>query len=362
MELCQRLFMLYHLALYLKQYYSIFNVFHYTSVRAIGALLTSSGLALLFGDHCIAFAQANFASKPREDVPQTHQIKHNKPTAGGIFILGNILISLLLWGNLQASKLWLCLLALLLFGIIGFIDDWYKLKYKRGITSKQKFSWQLISALIIILTWLFWLNPSTELIFPFFKYLHPDLGWFFVPWAVFVMLACSNAVNLTDGLDGLATTSLITNFGVFSLIAYVAGHAKIAAYLQIPFAGSSELVIVGAALLGASLGFLWYNAYPAQIFMGDTGSISLGAVLGFMALITKQELLFVISGGLFVLETVSVILQVFWFKYRGKRIFKMAPIHHHFELIGLPESKITIRFAIISIILGVLALMTLKIR
>lgn len=362
MEVVQSPFMLYHLALYLKQYYFVFNVFHYISVRAIGTLLTSSGLALLFGNRCIAFAQAHFASKPREHVPQTHQVKHNKPSAGGIFILANIFISLLLWGNLQSRKLWICLLVLLLFGTIGFIDDWYKLKYRRGITSKQKFSWQLISALIVVVTWIVWLKPSTELFFPFFKHLHPDLGYFFAIWAVFVLIACSNAVNLTDGLDGLATTSLITNFGVFSLIAYAAGHAKIALYLQIPFADTSELVIVGSALLGAALGFLWYNAYPAQIFMGDVGSISLGAVLGLIALMTKQELLFVIAGGLFVLETVSVILQVFWFKYRGKRIFKMAPIHHHFELKGLPESKITIRFAIMSIILGLLAIMTLKIR
>lgn len=354
--------MLYHLALYLKQYYFIFNVFHYISVRAIGALLTSSGLALLFGERCIAFAQANFASKPREYVPQTHQVKHNIPTAGGIFILGNIFVSLLLWGNLHSLKLWLCLLTLFLFGLIGFLDDWYKLKYQKGITSKQKFSWQLLSAIIVVLAWVWLLAPSTELVFPFFKHLHPDLGGFFAVWAIFVLIACSNAVNLTDGLDGLATTSLITNFGVFSLIAYIAGHAKMAAYLQIPFAGSSELVIVGCALLGSSLGFLWYNAYPAQIFMGDVGSISLGAVLGLIALMTKQELLFVVAGGLFVLETVSVILQVLSFKYRGKRIFKMAPIHHHFELIGWSESKITIRFAIISIILGLLAIMTLKIR
>jgi len=354
--------MLYHLSLYLKQYYSFLNVFHYISVRAMCALLTSSVLALCFGDRCIAFAQGHFASKPREHVPQTHQVKHNKPTMGGIFILGNIFVSLLLWGNLQSINLWLCLLTLGLFGLIGLVDDWYKLKYRRGISSKQKFSCQLISALVVVLAWVWLQKPSTELIAPFFKNLHPDLGWFFVFWAVFVLIACSNAVNLTDGLDGLATTSLITNFGVFSLIAYAAGHAKIAAYLQIPFVGSSELTILGGALLGSSLGFLWYNAYPAQIFMGDVGSISLGAVLGLMALMTKQELLFVISGGLFVLETVSVILQVLSFKYRGKRIFKMAPIHHHFELIGWPESKITIRFAIISIILGLLALMTLKIR
>lgn len=354
--------MLYHFALYLKQYCSFFNVFHYISVRAMCALLTSASLSLAFGSRFIALAQRLFASKPREYVPQTHQVKYNIPTMGGVLMIASILSSLLLWGNLLNSKLWISILTLLLFGAIGFLDDWCKLKRKKGISSYQKFSLQLISALIVVLAWFFLASPSTELVFPFFKNLHPDLGYLFVAWAVFVIIACSNAVNLTDGLDGLATTSLITNFGVFSLVAYVAGHVQIANYLQIPFAGTSELVILGGALLGSTLGFLWYNAYPAQIFMGDVGSIALGAILGLIALMTKQELLFVIAGGLFVLETLSVILQVLSFKYRGKRIFKMAPIHHHFELIGWPESKITIRFAIISIILGLLALMTLKMR
>jgi phospho-N-acetylmuramoyl-pentapeptide-transferase len=354
--------MLYHLALYLKQYWSFLNVFHYVSVRAMCALLTSAGLSLIYGERCILIAQRLFASMPRDYVPQTHQVKQNKPTMGGIFMLINIVISLFLWGNLFNTRLWICLLTLILFGLIGYWDDLCKLKRKRGISSGHKFGLQIICALIVISAWLLLDSPSTELILPFFKNLHPDLGYFFIFWAIFVLIACSNAVNLTDGLDGLATGSLITNFGVFSLIAYAAGHAKIASYLQIPFADTSELVILGGSLLGACLGFLWFNAYPAQIFMGDVGSISLGAVLGLMALMTKQELLFVIAGGLFVLETVSVILQVVSFKYRGKRIFKMAPIHHHFELIGWPESKITIRFAIISIILGMLALMTLKIR
>jgi phospho-N-acetylmuramoyl-pentapeptide-transferase len=354
--------MIYHLSVYLKQYYSFFNVFHYISVRTLCALLTSTGSSLLLGPRFIVLAQRLFASQAREHVPDTHQAKHNKPTMGGIFILANIILAVLLWGNLANLQLWICILALFLFGLIGFLDDWRKLKRKRGISSGHKFSLQLAFSLIVVLCWFFLKKPNTELIFPFFKHLHPDLGYFFIFWAIFVIIACSNAVNLTDGLDGLATTSLITNFGVFSLIAYVAGHVTIANYLQIPFAGTSELVILGGALLGASLGFLWFNCYPAQIFMGDVGSISLGAVLGLIALMTKQELLFVISGGLFVLETISVILQVLSFKYRGKRIFRMAPIHHHFELIGWPESKITIRFTIISLILGLIALMTLKIR
>jgi phospho-N-acetylmuramoyl-pentapeptide-transferase len=354
--------MIYHLALYLKQYWSFLNVFHYISVRAMCVLLTSFGLSCLWGGRFIAMAQRLFASKPRDYVPDTHKIKQNVPTMGGIFILGNVFASLLLWANLRNVHLWLCMASLILFGLIGFLDDLCKLKRKKGISSNQKFILQILAASTIVLAWIKLMAPSTQLIFPFFKNLHPDLGWFFVIWAVFVLIACSNAVNLTDGLDGLATSSLITNFGVFSVIAYAAGHAKIASYLQIPFAGCGELAVLGGALLGACLGFLWYNAYPAQIFMGDVGSISLGAVLGMMALITKQELLFVISGGLFVLETVSVIMQVLFFKMRGKRLFKMAPIHHHFELVGWPETKIVVRFAIISIILGLLALVTLKLR
>lgn len=354
--------MIYHLALYLKQYWSFLNVFHYISVRAMGILLTSFGLSCLLGRRFIILAQRLFASKLRDYVPDTHKIKQNVPTMGGILIISNVFMSVLLWGNLANKHLWLGLLTLVLFGSIGFWDDWCKLKRKKGINSRQKFILQVLSSLLIVFMWLKLIGLNTKLILPFFKNIQPDLGYFFIIWVIFVLIACSNAVNLTDGLDGLATSSLITNFGVFSLIAYLAGHAKIAAYLQIPFAGCSELTVFGGALLGACLGFLWYNAYPAQIFMGDVGSLSLGAVLGLMALMTKQELLFVISGGLFVLETVSVIMQVLFFKMRGKRLFKMAPIHHHFELVGWPETKIVVRFAIISIILGLLALVTLKIR
>lgn len=354
--------MIYHLALYLKQYCSFFNVFHYVSVRSMSILLTSFGLSCLFGSRFIALAQQLFASRLREYVPDTHKAKQNVPTMGGILILSNVFISVLLWSNLLNRQVWLGLLTLLLFGAIGFLDDWCKLRRKKGINSSQKFILQVASSLIIVVAWMRLIGLNTTITVPFFKNFHPDLGYLFVVWAIFVLIACSNAVNLTDGLDGLATSSLITNFGVFSLIAYFAGHAKISAYLQIPFAGCSELTVLGGALLGACLGFLWYNAYPAQIFMGDVGSLSLGAVLGLMALITKQELLFVISGGLFVLETVSVIMQVLFFKIRGKRLFKMAPIHHHFELVGWPETKIVVRFAIISMILGLLALVTLKIR
>ncbi len=338
------------------------NVLHYISVRALGALLTSLGGSLIFGERFITLARRKFASQPRENTPASHQAKQNLPTMGGIFILGNILASMLIWGNLGSFKLWLCLLALFGFGLIGLLDDWNKLKKRRGISSGLKLVLQLaISGLIAaILIW--WVDPSTELFFPFFKNLHPDLGWLFLVWVVFVLVASSNAVNLTDGLDGLALGSLISNFGVFALIAYLAGHIKLAAYLQIPFAGTAELTVLGGALLGSSLGFLWYNSYPAQIFMGDVGSLALGGVLGLIAIMTKQELLFIIAGGLFVLETISVIVQVLVYRIWKHRVFKMAPIHHHFELMGWPESKITVRFAIISVVLGLLALITLKLR
>jgi len=203
---------------------------------------------------------------------------------------------------------------------------------------------------------------DTTISFPFFKSLQPDLGWFFIAWVMFILVGTSNAVNLTDGLDGLAIGSLMPNFATFSIICYLAGHYKIANYLHIPFAGSAEIAVLGSILVGASLGFLWYNAYPAQIFMGDVGSLALGSGLALMAIMAKQELLLPIAGGLFMVETISVMMQVFSFKYLGRRIFKMAPIHHHFELLGWPESKITVRFGIISLILCLLALVTLKLR
>ena len=217
-------------------------------------------------------------------------------------------------------------------------------------------------AAIVVFCLVFFTPFSTELVFPFFKHCRPALGLFFIPWAIFILVACSNAVNLTDGLDGLAIGSLLPNFAIFALICYLAGHWGLAHYLQIPFAGTAEIAIMGAILIGSSLGFLWYNAYPAQIFMGDVGSLALGAGLALMAIMAKQELLLPISGGLFMLETVSVIAQVLFVRFRGKRLFKMAPIHHHFELLGWPESRITTRFGIISLVLCLLALITLKLR
>lgn len=354
--------MLYHLSYSLKQYYSFFNLFHYISVRAIGALLTSLFLSFLLGNYFIALCKRKFRSKVRDLTPDSHQIKNDTPTMGGLFILIVTLINSLLWSNLLDPKVLIFLVCLIGFGAIGFLDDWYKIKDKKGISARLKFRLQVVLALLIATTWYIICAPDTRLCIPFFKNFNPDLGILLIPWAAYIMIATSNAVNLTDGLDGLATGPLLCNFASFAVIAYLAGHKKFATYLFIPYAGSAELVILAAILIGALLGFLWYNAHPAEIFMGDVGSLALGASLALLALMARQELLLPISGGIFVLETVSVMLQVFSFKTRGKRIFKMAPIHHHFELLGWQETKITVRFWIISLILSLLAVLTLKIR
>jgi phospho-N-acetylmuramoyl-pentapeptide-transferase len=360
--LLEAFFMLYHLSLYLKNYVHAFNVIHYVSFRVMLSLLTSLFFSFLFGSRFIAFSKKFFSAKSREHTPEGHRAKDGLPTMGGIFVVAIVIATVLLWGNLVKGQILLCLLCLVSFGSIGLWDDWSKIKYKRGITERHKFWLQIVAGLMVASLWFWFCSPSTRLCFPFFKNYCPDLGIFFIPWVVFLLVGTSNAVNLTDGLDGLAIGSLISNFATYSLIAYVAGHWAFASYLHIPFAGTAELAVVGAALVGASLGFLWYNTYPAQIFMGDVGALALGSVLALMALMARQELLLVISGGLFVIETLSVILQVYAYKRWGKRIFKMAPIHHHFELLGWPEAKITVRFGIISLILCLIALMTLKLR
>ena len=354
--------MFYLLSGYLKNAFFFANVFHYTSFRAIAALLTALLFGLICGGWFIGTWARFFRSKAREDTPENHRAKDNMPTMGGIFILTTVLITSLLWADLGSPLVWILLLCLIGFGGIGFADDWKKIRTGKGISARSKFIAQWTVAALVSILLVYGAHAKTIVVFPFFKNFTPDLGLLFIPWAMFILVSCSNAVNLTDGLDGLAIGSLLPNFVLFSLVAYLAGHAKLATYLNIPFAGSAEIAVMGATLIGASLGFLWYNAYPAQIFMGDVGSLALGAGLALMALMAKQELLLIISGGLFVLETASVILQVFVYKRWKKRIFKMAPIHHHFELLGWPESKITTRFGIISLVLCLLALITLKLR
>ncbi len=281
---------------------------------------------------------------------------------GGIFILLAVFVSILLWCNLTDMRVWIFLFCLFGFACIGGIDDWYKIKSGIGMSAKRKFIAQLFLSFLVVIAWLQTNGATTTIALPFLKNVNPNIGIFFIAWAMFVLVGCSNAVNLTDGLDGLAIGCLIPNFVLFSIIAYFSGHAFIANYLHIPFTNTAEITIIGTSLVGASLGFLWYNCWPAQIFMGDVGSLSLGAGLALMALMVKQELLLALSGGLFVVEALSVILQVGSMKLRGKRLFKMAPIHHHFELLGWPESRITVRFGIISLILALLALMSLKLR
>jgi len=338
------------------------NVVHYISVRVVMSMLTSFFLSLMFGNQFIKISKKLFTTKARPFTPETHKKKDNVPTMGGIFILFVTMSSMLLWCDLQKSDCWLFMITLLAFGSIGLADDLYKIIASQGLFSKTKFRLQLLAALMVTLLVIWIKEPCTHLYFPFFKNIHPELGLLFIPWVIFLLVGVSNAVNLTDGLDGLAIGALLTNFSVYSIIAYLAGHFTFAHYLHIPFAASGEITIIGAIFVGSSLGFLWFNAHPAQIFMGDVGSLSLGAALALMAVLTKQELILPISGGLFVLETLSVMAQLISWRLYKKRLFKMAPIHHHFELLGWSESKITVRFTIISIILCLLALITLKMR
>lgn len=354
--------MIVSLSLFLKFYSSIFNVFHYVSVRAIGGLLSTLVMSLLFGSWFIDKSKLFFRSKARELTPERHKEKDNLPTMGGIFILAMVFINTLLWCDMSKPYVSIMLFCLLGFGFIGAWDDWSKIKYRKGISARMKFGLQIAVAFLIVSLLVFCTDMPQTLVFPFFKTVQPSIGLLFIPWAIFIIVGCSNAVNLTDGLDGLAIGSLMPNFATFALCAYIAGHGQLAHYLQVPFVPTAEIAIMGAIFVGASLGFLWYNTYPAQIFMGDVGALSLGACLALMALMAKQEFLLLIAGGLFVLETLSVILQIISYKYTGKRLFKMAPIHHHFELLGWQESKITTRFGIISLVLCLLALVTLKLR
>ncbi|MCB9492782.1 MAG: phospho-N-acetylmuramoyl-pentapeptide-transferase [Epsilonproteobacteria bacterium] len=354
--------MIYHLALALQTHCTFFNLFHYVSVRAIAALLTSLFLSLLWGEKFIRFCQKNFRSKVREWVPDSHHKKNNTPTMGGLLVILIGMLTMLLWSNLCKPNVWIFLLTMICFGILGFIDDWSKIFHKKGISAKQKFLAQFISALLVSTLWYCFGLQTPQMCVPFFKHCELMLGPLLIFWATFVIVGTSNAVNLTDGLDGLATGPLIMAFSTFGLIAYLAGHKQFANYLYIPFAASAELAVIAASMAGVLIGFLWYNTYPAQIFMGDVGSLALGAGLGLTALMCRQELLLPLAGGIFVLETVSVIVQVLSYKFLGRRVFRMAPIHHHFELLGWKEAKITVRFWIISFVLCLLTLLSLKVR
>ena len=346
----------------LKGYFSGINVLHYISVRAVLAMLTSLFASLAFGKNFISLSKKTFQSKARPFTPETHRVKDNIPTFGGVFILLVVIATMMLWCDLSKADVWLFVLTLSGFGLIGFVDDLYKIKYNKGLSARVKFRLQVSTSFVVAMLLMWSKNPSTEVCLPFLKHLNPDIGWLFIPWVMFLLVGVSNAVNLTDGLDGLAIGTLILNFTVFSIISYLSGHYIFAQYLHIPFAASAEVAVIGATLIGASLGFLWFNTHPAQIFMGDVGSLSLGAGLALMAILSKQELLLAVSGGLFVLETLSVMAQLTSIRLYNKKLFKMAPIHHHFELLGWHEPKIMVRFNIISVVLCLLALVSLKIR
>ncbi|MHC1789887.1 phospho-N-acetylmuramoyl-pentapeptide-transferase [Solidesulfovibrio sp.] len=358
--------MIYYFLMPLVAHFSAANVFRYITFRSIAALLTALVLSIVFGPKFIAaLTRLKFGQYIHQDV-EAHRQKAGTPTMGGLLIGFCIIVSVLLWGDLANGYVWMTMFVFLGFGALGFVDDYAKVvkKQNKGLTAKQKLLGQVVVAGVAAVVLLADPEYSTRLAVPFLKNITPDLGMWYLPFAMIVMIGASNAVNLTDGLDGLAIGPMIVNAAMFGLFVYVAGHAQMARYLQVmPVSGVGEVTVFCAAMVGAGLGFLWFNAYPAQIFMGDVGSLSLGGALGFLAILCKQELLLIVVGGLYVAETVSVILQVGYFKMSGgKRIFRMAPLHHHFELMGVPESKIIIRFWILSILLALVGLSTLKLR
>ena len=358
--------MLYHIFYPLAADIKLFNVFKYLTFRTIYAMITALLVAFFIGPWVIRKLEGLQARQViRTDGPESHLKKQGTPTMGGVLILAAILIPTLLWADLTNKYIWLALFIITGYGIIGFIDDYKKVveKNPKGLTPRQKMFWQVLLAGAVAIILYVLPGFSEEIYFPFFKKLHPDLGYFYIPFVALVIVGASNAVNLTDGLDGLAIGPVSINAATYMIFAYIAGNFKLATYLQMPYvAGTGELAILCGAMVGAGLGFLWYNSYPAEVFMGDVGSLSLGGGLGTLAVLTKQEILLVIVGGVFVVEALSVIFQVGSYKYRGKRIFRMAPIHHHFELKGVAEPKIIVRFWIISIILALVAISTLKLR
>ena len=358
--------MLYHLLYPLHSEFSGFYVFRYITFRAIYATITALIISFIIGPWLIKkLSNLQIGECIRQFGPESHFKKAGTPTMGGTLILLAVVIPTLLWVDLRNVYIWITLLTTVGFGAVGFADDWRKIKSKTsdGLSARAKMLWLSGISLIAVLILYNHVSFETTLAFPFFKNLRPELGLFFVPFAVFVIVGAGNAVNLTDGLDGLAIGPSIIAAGTYLLFAYLAGNARLAEYLQISSVqGAGELAIFCGAMIGAGLGFLWFNTYPAQVFMGDVGSLALGGALGTVAVITKHELVLVIVGGIFVVETLSVIFQVASYRLLGKRIFRMAPIHHHFELKGWPEPKIIVRFWIISIILALVALSTLKLR
>ena len=358
--------MLYALLYPLHTAYSVFNVFRYITFRTLMAGIMAISLSFFLGPRLIALlTKKQIGQQIRSDGPATHFSKAGTPTMGGALILFSLTLATLLLVDLTNLHVWLALIVTIGFGMVGFIDDYQKLTRRNsaGMSGRQKLAAQFAIAFLAALGLSLLPGFSSTVTVPFLKEMHPDLGWFYIPFAALVMVGASNAVNLTDGLDGLAIGPVIITGATYAIFTYVSGNAKIAEYLQIPYvAGAGEVAVFCGALAAAGLGFLWFNAYPAQMFMGDIGSLSLGAALGMAALISKQEVVLVIAGGVFVVEAVSVIFQVGSYKLRKKRIFRMAPLHHHFELLGWPEPLIIVRFWIVSILCALGALSTLKLR
>lgn len=358
--------MLYSLLYPLHTTYSAFNVFRYITFRAALAALMALLVSFILGPYLIRSLAAMQINQPiRQDGPASHTAKAGTPTMGGTLIILALALSTVLLADITNLYITLALFVVVGFAVIGFIDDFLKLSHKssRGLSARTKFLSQLAVAFAAVLILYHQPNFISVLGVPFFKNVRPDLGLWYIPFAMLVIVGASNAVNLTDGLDGLAIGPVMIAAGTYALIAYVTGHLRFADYLQIPYvAGVGELTVLCAAIVASGLGFLWFNTYPAQMFMGDVGSLALGAALGIVAVMTKNEILLIIVGGVFVLEALSVIFQVAFYKLRGKRVFLMAPIHHHYELKGWPEPQIIVRFWIISVICSLFALSTLKLR
>ncbi|MBW2497642.1 MAG: phospho-N-acetylmuramoyl-pentapeptide-transferase [Deltaproteobacteria bacterium] len=357
--------MIYHLLYPLADQFGGLNVVRYITFRTAAATLTALFISFIVGPWLIRRLAALRVGQPIREIGPDHAAKAGTPTMGGLLILLSLMISVLLWTDLTNHFVWILLGLTAGYGVLGFVDDYSKVKEgsSAGISARMKLFWQVVLAFGVAVA--IYSSPAfdQELAVPFFKNFTPNIGWLYVPLATFIIVAASNGVNLTDGLDGLAIGPVMISAGTFLLLAYAAGHAGIADYLQIKSVpGAGQLAIFCGALVGGGLGFLWFNASPAELFMGDVGSLALGGALGTIAVLIRQEILLVVVGGIFVIETVSVIIQVASFKLTGKRVFRMAPIHHHFEQLGWPEQKIVVRFWIISIILGLVALSSLKLR
>jgi phospho-N-acetylmuramoyl-pentapeptide-transferase len=358
---------LYHLLYPLHDIYGWLNVFRYQTFRAMLAFLFSFMFVLLLQPIFIEkLKRRGVKGQPiREDGPKDHASKSGTPTMGGLVIIVAVLLSGLLLADLSNKYVWMTLLVLCSFAVLGFVDDWTKITVQnsRGLSGKMKLAWQSGIAAVVAIMLLYIFDFSTELTFPFLKDIRFELGLLFVPFVILVVVGTSNAVNLTDGLDGLAIGPVMTVASTYSVFAYLAGHKNLAEYLAVFYvSGVGEISIILSAIVAGGLGFLWYNTFPAQVFMGDLGALALGGVLGFIAVLTKHEILLIVAGGVFVIEALSVIIQTYSFKLTGKRVFKMAPIHHHFELKGWAEPKIIVRFWIVSIVLALISLTTLKLR